>query len=74
MSKTFEEIRDKYNTDAFKFRDLYYKEDPKYFKENDNDNWYEETFQQLQLEVKSKIKLYEKGNTLGGIEYERENQ
>ncbi len=74
VSKTFEEIRDKYNTDAFKFRDLYYKEDPKYFKENDNDNWYEETFQQLQLEVKSKIKLYEKGNTLGGIEYERENQ
>lgn len=74
VSKTFEEIRDKYNTDAFKFRDLHYKEDPKYFKENDNDNWYEETFQQLQLEVKSKIKLYEKGNTLGGIEYERENQ
>lgn len=74
VAVAFEDIRDKYNTDAFKFRDLYYKEDPKYFKENYNDNWYEETFPQLQLEVKSKIKLYEKGNTLGGIEYERENQ
>lgn len=74
VSTAFEEIRDKYNTDVFKFRDLYYKEDSKYFKENYNDNWYEETFPQLQLEVKSKIKLYEKGNTLGGIEYERENQ
>lgn len=70
--KTFESIREKYNTDVFKFRDLYYKTDPKYFKENYN-NWYEDVFPNLKLEVKSEIKLYEKGNTLGGTKYEREN-
>ena len=70
--KTFESIREKYNTDVFKFRDLYYKTDPKYFKENYN-NWYEDIFPNLKLEVKSEIKLYEKGNTLGGTKYEREN-
>lgn len=74
ISSSFEGIRKEYNTDVFKFRDLYYKEDSKYFKENYRDNWYEEIFPKLQLEVKSKIKLYEKGNTLGGTKYERENK
>lgn len=69
---TFESIRKKYNTDVFKFRDLYYKTDYKYFKEN-CDNWYEDIFPNLKLEVKSEIQLYEKGNTLGGTKYEREN-
>lgn len=72
VNKTFESIREKYNTDVFKFKDLYYKTDPKYFKEN-YDNWYEDIFPNLKIEVKSKIKLYEKGNTLGGTKYEREN-
>ena len=58
--------------DERKFRDLYYKTDPKYFKKN-YDNWYEDIFPSLKLEVKSEIKLYEKGNTLGGTKYEREN-
>ena len=70
--KTFNSIREKYNTDVFKFRDLYYKTDYKYFKENQN-NWYEEIFPNLKLEVTSEIELYEKGNTLGGTKYEREN-
>jgi len=71
--KTFNSIREKYNTDVFKFRDLYYKTDYKYFKEKQN-NWYEEIFPNLKLEVTSKIELYEKGNTLGGTEYERKNK
>lgn len=70
---TFESIREKYNTDVFKFRDLYYKTDHKYFKENCN-NWYEDIFPNLKLEVKSEIELYEKGNTLGGTKYEREDK
>ena len=70
---TFNNIREKYNTDVFKFRDLYYKTDTKYFKEKQN-NWYEEVFPNLKLEVTSKIELYEKGNTLGGTKYERENK
>ena len=66
-------IREKYNTDVFKFRDLYYKTDHKYFNKNQS-NWYEEVFPNLSLEVTSKIELYEKGNTLGGTKYERENK
>lgn len=69
---TFNSIREKYNTDVFKFRDLYYKTDHKYFNKNQS-NWYEEIFPNLQLEVTSEIELYEKGNTLGGTKYEREN-
>lgn len=70
---TFNSIREKYNTDVFKFRDLYYKTDHKYFNNNQT-NWYEEVFPNLTLEVKSEIELYEKGNTLGGTKYERENK
>ena len=70
---TFNNIREKYNTDVFKFRDLYYKTDTKYFNKNQS-NWYEEIFPNLKLEVTSKIELYEKGNTLGGTKYERENK
>lgn len=69
---TFEYIRGKYNTDVFGFRDLYYKTDYKYFKKH-YQNWYEEVFPKLEIEVKSNLKLYEKGNAVGGIIYEREN-
>lgn len=72
VQSSFTSIREKYNTDVFKFRDIYYKTDYKYFKENQN-NWYEDIFPNLKLEVNSQIKLYEKGNTLGGTKYEREN-
>lgn len=71
--KTFTNIREKYNTDVFKFRDLYYKTDNKYFNKNQT-NWYEEVFPNLTLEVTSEIELYEKGNTLGGTKYERKNK
>ena len=72
VQDAFINIRDNYNTDVFGFRDSYYKTDYKLFKEIDK-NWYDDIFPQLEIEVTSKIKLYEKGNTLGGIEYEREN-
>ena len=66
-------IKENYNTDIFGFRQLYYHTDHKYFKEKCN-NWYEDIYPNIKLEVKSNIKLYEKGNTLGGIEYERKNK
>ena len=72
VEETFYNIRDKYNTDVFNFRDLYYKTDFKYFKENYKDNWYNETFPKLEIEVNANYKLYEKGSTLGGINYEQE--
>lgn len=72
VEETFYNIRDKYNTDVFNFRDLYYKTDSKYFKENYKDNWYNEIFPNLEIEVNANYKLYEKGSTLGGINYEQE--
>lgn len=74
ISKSFNNIRDKYNTDVFNFRQIYYRENPNYYKENYRDKWYEEVFKDLKLNVKSDIKIYEKGNTLGGIEYESKNK
>lgn len=70
---TFNYIRNNYNTDVFKFRDLYYKTDPNYLKKINN-NWYTEIFPNLELEVKSNIKLYEKGHTKEAIKYERKNK
>ena len=72
IKDNFNKIREKYNTDMFGFQELYYRTDHKYFKKYCS-NWYETTFPNIELEVKSNIKLYEKGNTLGGIKYEREN-
>ena len=72
IKDNFNKIREKYNTDMFGFKELYYRTDHKYFKKYCS-NWYETTFPNIELEVKSNIKLYEKGNTLGGIKYEREN-
>ena len=72
IKDNFNQIREKYNTDMFGFQELYYRTDHKYFKKYCS-NWYETTFPNIELEVKSNIKLYEKGNTLGGIKYEREN-
>lgn len=71
IKDTFYNIRDKYNTDIFNFRDLYYKTDSKYFKENYQDNWYNAIFPNLEIEVNANYKLYEKGSTLGGINYEQ---
>lgn len=73
IEDNFEGIRKKYNSDIFGFRDLYYKTDHKYFKKY-YDDWYEDAFPSLEIKAKSKIKLYEKGNTLGGILYERKNK
>ena len=71
IKDTFYNIRDKYNTDIFNFRDLYYKTDYKYFKENYQDNWYNDVFPNLEIEVNANYKLYEKGSTLGGINNEQ---
>lgn len=73
VKDTFYKIRDDYNTDVFGFRDLYYKTDHKYFKKN-YQNWYEDVFPNLEIEVSSNLKLYEKGNTLGGTKYERKDK
>ena len=73
IKKNFNSMREKYNTDIFSFRQSFYRENPKYYNTHYKDTWYESIFPNLTLEVKSNIKLYEKGNTLGGIEYENKN-
>lgn len=60
-------------TDVFGFQELYYRTNYKYFKENCT-NWYENIYPKIKLEVKANVRLYEKGNTLGGLRYERKNK
>lgn len=73
ITDTFNSIREKYGTDVFGFQELYYRTNYKYFKENCT-NWYEDIYPKIKLEVKSNVRLYEKGNTLGGLRYERKNK
>ena len=73
VTDTFTSIREKYDTDIFGFQELYYRTNHKYFKENCT-NWYEDIYPKIKLEVKANIRLYEKGNTLGGLRYERKNK
>ena len=73
ITDTFNSIREKYSTDVFGFQELYYRTDYKYFKENCT-NWYEDIYPKIKLEVKANVRLYEKGNTLGGLRYERKNK
>lgn len=73
ITDTFNSIREKYGTDVFGFQELYYRTNYKYFKENCT-NWYENIYPKIKLEVKANVKLYEKGNTLGGLRYERKNK
>ena len=69
----FNSIRNKYNTDIFNFRDTYYKDNPKYLKNNYN-NWYKDIYPKLNFKVKSKLELYEKGKIKEEIKYVKENR
>lgn len=73
ITDTFNSIREKYGTDVFGFQELYYRTNYKYFKENCT-NWYENIYPKIKLGVKANVRLYEKGNTLGGLRYERKNK
>ena len=59
----------KYKSDIYGFEDMFYKKDAKYYKENIKDNW-DEYFQNLDIKVKSKIEIFEKGNLNGGLYYD----
>lgn len=70
---TFNNIRNNYNTDIFNFRDTYHKTNPNYLNKNYS-NWYNEKFHSLNLIIKSKIELYEKGKIKEEIKYVKENR
>lgn len=59
----------KYNSDIYGFRDMFYKKDPKAYKKL-KENWYKDTFPELEIEVKSDINVFEKGNLNGGLYHE----
>ena len=69
LKETVKTVQEKYNSDIFGFRDLFYKKDPKAYKKL-KDTWYEETFPNLEIEVKSNIEIIEKGNLNGGVYHE----
>lgn len=59
----------KYNSDIYGFKDLFYKTNPKEYKKI-KDNWYKDIYKNLEIEVKSDIEIFEKGNLNGGILHE----
>lgn len=65
-------INSKYNTDIYNFKDMIYKQDPKYFNKI-KDNYYEEVFNKLTYEVSSNFELQGKGNIVGGTYEKLEN-
>ncbi len=70
---TFTNIRNTYNTDIFNFQDIYHKDNPKYLKQNLH-NWYKYNYPNLELNINSKINLYEKGKIKEEITYVKKNR
>ena len=70
LKKTVEDsiqnIKNKYNSDIFGFRDLIYKTDPKYYKVINKD-WYKGIFQNIKVNVKAEVKGKEKGSLNRGV-------
>ena len=69
VEKLIKQTIDKYDSDIYGFEDMFYKKDAKYYKKNIKDNW-KKLFHNLNIEVKSKIEIFEKGNLNGGLYYE----
>lgn len=66
IKNTIESTNNKYNSDIYGFKDLFYKTKPKEYKKIIKNS--EETFlKNLKIKVKSNIKIIEKGNLNGGI-------
>lgn len=59
-------VQQEYNSDIFGFQDLFYKTDVYAYKEF-KDDWYNNIFKELEIDVKSNVTIFEKGNLIGGI-------
>ncbi len=65
ISKDINTIRNKYNSDVFGFLDEIYKHDYKtYLKVKDN--WYNETYKTIPININTKINIISKGNIMEG--------
>lgn len=58
-------IRETYNSDIFGFLDLIYKKDYKTYKKI-KDNWYDEEFKNIKINIKVSVNVIGKGNVLEG--------
>ena len=70
IKQTIKTIQQEYNSDIFGFQDLFYKTDAKTYKKF-KDNWYQSIFKNLEIEIKSEVTIFEKGNLIGGIFHEK---
>ena len=61
-----------YNTDIYGFKDMIYKKNPDYFKKI-KDSYYDNYFPNLDIKVKSKVKIFKKGYITGGLYENMEN-
>ena len=68
VEKSIKDTIDKYNSDIYGFEDIFYKKDVDYYKDKVKDNW-DEMLNNLDIKVKSKIEIFEKGNLNGGLYY-----
>lgn len=69
IENSIDTIQKEYKTDVFGIQDLFYKTNANYFKKNYS-NW-DEAFNNLKFKVEVDLKLYEKGNTIGGVNHEK---
>ena len=65
IKKNINNIRTQYNSDIFGFLDLIYKTDYDTYKQI-KDNWYNNEYQNITINVSTKIKIVGKGNVVGG--------
>lgn len=65
-------INKNYNSDIYDFRNMIYKQDPKYYNKI-KDNYYKKVFNKLTYKIKSDITLQGKGNIVGGTYEKMEN-
>ena len=72
IKNSIESINKKYNTDIYNFKDMIYKQNPKYYKSIEKD-YYNKVFSKLKYKVKSEIILQGKGNIVGGTYEKLEN-
>lgn len=65
VTTSIDSIRKEYNSDIFGFLDLIYKKDYKTYKEI-KDTWYNSTYQDIKINIKTSIDIVGKGNVSEG--------
>ena len=66
ISNDINEIRNKYNSDIFGFLDEIYKHDYKTYLKI-KDNWYDNIYQNIKININTKVNIISKGNIMEGI-------